>query len=679
MNQTQESAHKALQKLKPMAHSKRTIHTPKPTQTSAPMQWNLSIDFNKKNNPKPNYRGKKPLRSQTPKMTSEAFLRHRDAKPITAIDDPRKLIKKWEKPVKIGSLMWMEQVWACMFIEYENDIIIVDAGMEFAAHEEMWADYIIPDISYLKKNKNKIRWILLTHGHLDHVWALRHMLPELGFPMIYTTPLTLWIVKKTFDDQKEAAKIKYKLVDPESDILKLGCFTIEFVLVNHNIPETMALSIHTPKGLIFNSSDFKIDYTPAVDKPADLARIWRIGMEGVKLYIGDSLWTKKAWRSVSEKIIGKTLDDIIKSVEWRIFVATFATNVWRIIQIINSAIRYNKVVFLSGRSMVNLVDICQQLWYITVPKQYIRKLDNEINSMPDNKVLVLSTWAQWEEFAALTRMARNEHNIVQLKKWDTILMSSSTIPGNEMAMKDMLNNLVIKDINLITNHEMDVHASWHGGIEDHKLFLNLLKPEFFLPYFMPAEERYDHKKIALDMGMNNDRILMPDLNGQIIEMYDNVVLISHEKIKLDTILIDGKWQGHMSWEYVIKARRIMAENGVVSLIFKVDNKTKDLVGNIQIESRGFVYSSEVKNIHTQIVEFARAKYNENHKKRMDVRDNLKQLKDDLGSFVEKIIWRVPMLLPMYVYINREAQNGNGDISAEEAVVGMTLEEQGQDS
>jgi len=689
MNQTPTPQNTKLQMPRPMSSMHKSIVPPTKSLVSSkshpsiassavPMQWNLSIDFTKKNNVKAPYRSKRPSHLQWPKITSEAFLRHRDAKPAVSIDDPRKLIKKWEKPVRIWSLLWLQQVWQSVFIEYENDLILIDAGMEFAANEELWADYIIPDISYIKKNKHKLRWILLTHGHLDHVWALRHILPELDFPVIYTTPLTLWIVKKTFDDPKEAAKIKYKLVDPDSDILKLGCFTIEFVLVNHNIPETMALSIYTPKGLIFNSADFKVDYTPAVDKPADLAKIGRIGIEWVKLYMWDSLWTKKAWRSVSEKVIGKTLDDLIRWVEWRILVATFATNVGRIIQIINSAIRYNKIVFLSGRSMVNLVEICQQLWYITVPKQYIRKLDNEINSLADNKVLILSTWAQGEEFAALTRMARNEHNIVKLKKWDTILMSSSTIPGNEIAMKNMLNKLVIKEINLITNNEMDVHASWHGGIEDHKLFLNLLKPEFFLPYFMPAEERYDHKKIAIDMWMSHDRILMPDNNGHIIEMYDDVVLISDERLKLDTILIDGKGQWHMSWEYVIKARHIMAANGVVSLIFKIDTKSNELVGNIQIESRWFVYSSEVKTIHTQIVEFARAKYNENQKKRMDIRDNLKQIKEDLGGFIEKIIGRIPMLLPMYVYINREAQSLANDITPDEAVFGTTLDEQWYD-
>ena len=646
------------------------------------MQGNLSIDFNKKNNVKTPYKGKRPNNTQGgsrplwPKMTSEAFLRHRDAKPITAIDDPRKLIKKWETPVKIWSLLWLEQVGQCMFIEYQNDLIIVDAGMEFAAAEELWADYIIPDTTYLKKNKHKIKWILLTHGHLDHIWALRHILPELDYPMIYTTPLTLWIVKKTFDDPKEAAKIKYKLIDPEADILKLWCFIIEFVLVNHNIPETMALSIHTPKGLIFNSADFKIDYTPAVDKPCDLAKIGRIGVEWVKLYIGDSLWANRPGRAISEKVIGQTLDGIIKGVEGRIFVATFASNVGRVIQIINSAIKYNKVVFLSGRSMVNIVEICQQLWYINAPKQYIRKLDNDVNNIPDNRVLVLSTWAQGEEFAALTRMAKDEHNIVKIKKWDTILMSSSTIPGNETAMKKMFDELVIKDIHLITNKEMDVHASWHGGIEDHKLFLNLLKPGFFLPYFMPAQERYDHKKIALDMWMHEDRVLMPNVNGHMIEMYDDVVLVGEEQLKLDTVLIDGKWQWHLSGEYVIKARHIMAKNWVISLIFKIDTKSNELVGNIQIESRWFVYSSEVKTIHTQIVEFARAKYNEKQKKRMEIKENLRQIKDDLGEYINKIIGRVPMLLPMYVYINREAQGSGVDVTHVESVVGMTLEEQG---
>ena len=642
------------------------------------MQWNLSINFNNKNNQKRPYSPKRPsISGGREKITSEAFLRHRNI-PVTVIDDPKKLIKKDEIPVRVGSLIGMEQVGQCMFIEYKNDIIIVDAGMEFAATEELGADYIIPDISYLKKNKTKIRGILITHGHLDHIWGLRDIIEDLGYPIVYTTPLALGIIKKTFDDPKKANMLKYRLIDPDMDLVKLGCFTVEFVRVNHNIPESLALSIQTPKGIIFDSGDFKIDHTPSIDRPTDLAKIARIGTEGVKLYIGDSLGSQTPGRAKSEKVIGETVENQIKTVKWRMVIATFATNIGRVIQIINSAIKYNKVVFLSGRSMINNIDICQELGYITVPKGMIRKLDDDVNTMPDERVLILCTGAQGEEFAALTRMSRGEHPVVQLKKGDTILMSSSAIPGNELAINKMQNDLLGQQVELITNNEMDVHTSGHGCAEDHKLFLSLLKPNFFMPFFDTMKHRYAHKKLALDLGMQEQNILMPLENGTIIELYDDIVLIGDKKLKLDTIMIDGKWQGHMSGEYVIKARHIMAQNGVVSLIFKVDTKSNELVGNIQIESRWFVYSSEVKSIHTQIVEFARAKYNDNLKKRMDVKDNLKQLKEDLGEFIAKIIWRVPMLMPMFVYINRDPQATNGDLPQEDSLIGMTLEEQGYD-
>jgi ribonuclease J len=638
--------------------------------------WNLNIDFSKKNNSKrwriDNKSDWKSNKNVNKDLTSEAFLRHLWKQELQEIRDPHKLIKKWEKPVRIWGLMGLEQVWQCMFIEYENDMIIIDAAMEFTTQANFGADYIIPDISYVKKNIKKLRWIIITHGHLDHVGSLRDILPELWYPTVYTTPLSLGIIKKTFENPKDAEKIKYKIIDPDIDVLKLWCFTLEFVPVNHNIPETLAISIHTPKWIIFNSADFKIDHTPAIDRPADLAKIARIWAEWVKLYIGDSLWANKKWRSISEKEIWENLDELIQKTKTRMLIATFASNIWRIIQIVNSAIKSNKTVFLSGRSMVNNVEICQQLGYIKVPKWYIRKLSEEVDTFPDDQVLILSTGAQGEEFAALTRMSRNEHNFLQLKKWDTILMSATPIPWNEWAVNTMINNLIFKDINLITNDDIDVHASGHGCIEDHKLMLSLLRPEFFLPYFMPAKERYAHKNLAMNMWMPESRILMPMKNGEIIEMYQDVVLIGNERLKLDTVMVDWKWKGHMSGEYVIKARSIMAEDWVLALIFKVDAKTKELVGNIQIESRGFVYSSEVKDIHTKVVEFARAKYVENSKRKMPVKDNLKILKEDLWEFIMQIIWRVPMIMPMFVYINKDSKE---DVSKDEAILGMTLEEQ----
>ena len=571
--------------------------------------------------------------------------------------------------------MWLEQVGQCIFIEYENDIILVDAGMEFSANETLWADYIIPDIRYLKENRKKLRGIVLSHGHLDHVGALRDMLPELGFPTIYTTPLTLGIVQKTFDNKKDIPKIKYKIVNPETDILKLGCFTIEFVSVNHNIPETMAMAIQTPKGLIFNTSDFKFDHTPALGEPADLAKIARIWLEWVKLLIADALWCTKKWRAPSEKDIGENLANIIKDTDGRLIVATFASNVGRIIQLVNAAIKYNRVVFISGRSMVNNIEICQHLGYIKAPKWTIRKLSGDIEQMPDERVLILCTGAQGGEFSALARMSRGEHAQVQLRPGDTVLKSASVIPGNEVQNNIMQDRLLIQWVNLVTNDDMDIHTSGHGGSEDHKLMLTLTKPEFFLPFYLTAYFRYEYRKLWLAQKIPDENILMPNENGAVIEMYDNGCRIADKKFDLDTVLIDGKGKWHLSWEYVVKARQIMAHDGVISLVFKVDSQTRELVGNVQIESRWFVYSSEVREVHTKVVDFARSRYNHHKKKRKELKDIMKGIKEDLWDYVKKEVGREPMVIPMYVYITRNATNKK-DQEASEDPAGMTIEEQG---
>ena len=274
------------------------------------------------------------------------------------------------------------------------------------------------------------------------------------------------------------------------------------------------------------------------------------------------------------------------------------------------------------------------------------------------------------------RMSNKTYKDFELKPTDSVLLSSHTIPGNEKSVTSMINDLVAIGVQIIDDNSLDVHSSGHGYQEDIKMMLAMLKPEYYVPVHGEPFMRHANKNIGLSMNIQEENIFLPT-NGQAVEMYDNILMVSDKKLKLDTIMIDGKGQGHLSGEYVMKARGIMAENGIVSLIFKIDTKSNELVGNIQIESRGFVYSSEVKTIHTQIVEFARAKYNEHQKKRMDIKDNLRQMKEDLGEYISKIIGRVPLLMPMYVYINREAQAG-GDITPDEAVVGMTLEEQGYD-
>lgn len=665
------------------------------------MQWNLSIDFSQKNNwkpvsptsvtnkpvtktiPRPQTTTPRPVSwarrtspAQAPRITSAAFLRHRDQTNKVSVEDPKKLIKKDEIPVKIIWLGWLEQIGCNMtIIEYKNDIIIIDAWMQFATAQMHGVDYTIPDVSYLAAKKKNIRGIFITHGHLDHIWALRHILSDLDFPPLYTTPLPLGLIRKNLDD-KGNKQLKYKLVDPDMDIAKLGEFTIEFFRLNHSIPEAMGFAIHTPKGLIVVNGDYKIDHTPSIDRPADLWKIARIGQEWVKVFLGESTNANKPGCSVSERVIGANLDKIIRDCnKQRLIISTFASNIGRLIQIIESAVKYNKVVFLAGKSMVTNIQLCQELWYITVPKQMIKTIGPEVDSLPDERVVVLCTGSQWEEFSALVRMSSNTYKDFMLKPGDVVLLSTHTIPGNEKAVIDMTNDLIRLWIDIVDDGDLDVHTSGHGYQEDIKTMLSLLRPNYYMPIHGEPFMRHANKQLALSMGIDKQHILLPD-NWQVTEVYDNTIILSDKKIKIDTVMIDGKWQWHMSWEYVMKARGIMAENGVISLIFKIDTKSKELIGNIQIESRWFVYSSEVKSIHTQIVDFARAKYNENAKRRKDIKENLRLIKEDLGEFINKIIWRVPMIMTMFVYINRDSQNG--DISPDEAIVGMTLDEQGYD-
>lgn len=662
---------------KPVVNQTTLPSAAQPATAQTPiMQWNLSINFKQKNNEKkPVYnnarRGVPPKKDQ---INSSAFLRHRDEPKQAVVKDIAKLIKKDEIPLKIIPLGWLEQI-GCnsAVLEYQNDIIMVDCGIQFAGPALHGVDYIIPDVNYLLNKKKNIRGILITHGHLDHIWALKHVLPVLGFPVLYVSPLALGLIKKSMDD-KDIKLLKYKIIDPDIDIIKLGVFTVEVFRVNHSIPESMGFAIHTPKWIIATAGDYKIDHTPAIDKPADIGKISRIWQEGVRLFMGESTNATKPGHSISEKVIGQNLDGVIRDCKSRMIVSTFASNIGRVMQIIDSAVKYNKIVFLAGRSMINNVKLCQELGYIRVPEKMIRPVGPEIEQLADDRVLILCTGSQGEEFSALVRMATSTYKDFSLKPKDVILLSSHTIPGNERPVIDMINDLIYLGVEIIDDSALDVHSTGHGYQEDIKTMIAMLKPTYYAPIHGEPFMRHANKKIALAMWISDDNILMPD-NGQVIEVYDNVIFTSDKKIKLDTVMIDGKGQGHMSGEYVMKARDIMAEDGVVSLIFKVDTKTKELVGNIQIESRWFVYSSEVRSIHTQIVDFARSKYEHNQKKHLEVRDNLRLIKDDLSDFINKIIGRVPMLMPMFVYINRDPK-ATWDMSQEEAILGMTLEEQG---
>lgn len=597
-----------------------------------------------------------------------------DSKDLQQFIEDKNNIK--ENQLKIVPLGWLEQVWEnMMFMEYKNDIIIIDAWMLMPWGELYWVDYIIPDISVLKQKKSKIRWIVITHWHLDHIWALKHVLPELGYPTVYGTPLAIGFIKKLLEWTPALKEAKFQVVNPDTDIVKLWCFSVEFFRVNHSIPEPVWLAVHTPKGLIVHTWDFKIDYTPAIDKVADLAKMARIWQEWVKLLFSDSTNATKPWRSPSEKQIWDSLEKVIKDSKSRLVIATFSSLIWRIVQIIEYAVKYNKIVFLSGKSLINNVEIAKQLWYLKVPQWIVRKISDDVDSLPDDRVLIITTWSQWEEFSALVRIAKWEHQQITIRPWDKILLSAVPIPWNETAVINMINELIRKWADVVTNKDLDIHVSWHANQDDLKMMLSLMNPEYFVPVHWELYMRDAHKKIAKELWMKDEKVFLVD-DGQVIEVDEKAVRISPKKIKLDTVMIDGLWIWNLAWEYVMKARKIMAEDGMITFILKIDSKTKELVWNIQIESRWFVYSTEVKKIHTNIVEFVKKKYYSLSKDRIEIKEILKIIKEELGDFLTKAVWRVPMIVPMFVYINRDtAWNIKDELPEEDAILGTSVVEE----
>ncbi len=581
-----------------------------------------------------------------------------------------------EKPVRIIPMWWLEQVGQNMtIVEYENDILIIDAGMMMPGWEVYWVDYIIPDISYLKDKKDKIRWIIITHGHLDHIWALKHILPELNYPKVYASMLATWLIKKSLEWTPAMNAAEFQVVNPDIDILSLWVFNVEFFRVNHSIPEPMGLSIYTPKWLVVHTWDFKIDFTPAIDKTADLAKIARIWQEWVKVLMSDSTNATKPWKSPSELQVWQSLEQIIKNSNSRLIIATFSSLIWRIAQIIDFAVKYNKIVFLSGRSMVNNIEIARQLGYVNAPQWIIRKVNSDIDALPDDRVIILTTGSQWEDFSALVRIAKWEHPQIKIRPKDKILLSSVPIPGNEMAVVNMMNDLIKKWADVITNKDLDLHVSGHGYQDDLRMMLSLVQPQYFVPVHGDLYMRFAHKKIGTELGIEDEKTLLVE-NWSIIEVYDDKVKLAPKRLKMDVVMIDWLGIGSMAGEYVMKARQIMSQDGMVALIFKVDSKNKQLVWNIQIESRWFVYSAEVKKIHTNIVDFAKKRYYELLKQKKEVKDVLKELKEELNEFLTKTVGRVPMIIPMFVYINRDpAGNIKDDMPTEDALIWMTLDEQ----
>jgi len=537
-------------------------------------------------------------------------------------------------------------------IQYGDDIVLIDCGVQFADWDMLWAKYSIPDVSFLTKYIKNIKWFVITHAHLDHIWWLKHILPALGMPTLYGTRLTLWIIKKQLEEAGLLSKAVLVEIDADKrEYTKIWAFDIEFFRVNHSVPDSAWLYIKSPGGTTFmHTWDFKIDLTPAIDAPADLERYEGFGKRWVSMLLSDSTWSIRKWFSMSEKNVWEALDELVANhKKWRLIIATFSSWISRIQQLIDSAEKHGKYIFLSGRSMVENIAIAKELGYLRYKDWIVKKMTPKSTEwiLPHNQIII-TTWSQWEEFSALTRMAWWQHPSLEILKDDTVVFSSSVVPGNEKSVIGIINKLIHLWANVVTKDDWEIHTWGHAFVEEQKLMLKLAKPKYFMPIYGDLYFRSLHKATAVSQGFPDDNVLMID-NWHIVDFSPNNghVFKSRIKVPMEKIIIDG----HGIWtatSHVIKAREKMMNSGVLVLNFKVDKKTKAILGHIKLETRWLVYIDEVREIHRMILKKAKEIYENTVKDVPDMqeKDLLKIIRTDLEAFLQKKLDREPMIIPM---------------------------------
>lgn len=536
--------------------------------------------------------------------------------------------------------------------QYGEEILLLDCWLQFAEPDMFGASYSIPDVSFLIQYKENIKGIIITHAHLDHFGSLKHILPVLWMPTIFSTKLTIGMIKKQLEEAKILSSATFVEVDSDStQKVKIGShFSVEFFRVNHSVPDCVGCLIETPKGTrIVHTGDFKIDFTPAIDKPADLSRIKKIGEKWITLLLSDSTGSIRKGFSTSEKEIGETLEKIISQhYKGRLIITIFSSWISRVQQIIDACEKNGKFVFLSGRSMVDNVALSKELWYLTIKPNILRKMSPKTTEgIPAEKQVIITTGSQGEEFSALTRMAEGKHNSIEILAGDTIIFSSSVVPWNEKVVIGVINKLIRLGANVITKDDREVHTWGHAFQEEQKIMLSLVNPKYFMPVYGDLYFRHLHKMTAIGVGVKEENILLLD-NGNIIDFApDNTVFKSRIKVPIQDLIIDGYGIGTTT-SHVIKAREKMMNAWVLVILFKADTKTKTILGHIKLETRGLVYVDEVRQIHRMIIKKAKDVYENTVKDIPDIeeKDLLKIIKTDMEAFLLQKIDREPMVIPM---------------------------------
>ena len=478
--------------------------------------------------------------------------------------------------------------------EYGDDIIIIDCGIAFPDDNMPGVDTIIPDFTYLRENKEKIRGLIITHGHEDHIGAIPWFLQEFDVP-VYATPLTMKLIELKLDDFRPKVKSNKLQVVRAGESLTIGPFTFDFIHINHSIADAVSIAIHTPVGIIFYTGDFKIDFTPTSDVPhADLGKIAALGNEGVLLLISESTNVELPGSSLSEREVGKTFDNIFHQATGRVIVAMFSSNVFRLQQAISTAERFGRKVLILGRSIQNVFEAADRLAYLTYRPDTIIQI-NELDQYPPEKIVIIATGSQGEPMSALTRLAYSEHKLAEIIPGDTVILSSSMIPGNEAAIYNVINELFMRGANVIYESLSAVHASGHACQDELKLMLALTRPTYFVPAHGEYRMLYQHAELASLMGIPNDHIAILQ-NGDVLEFSEDGMEFAGYT-EAAGVLIDGSGMGDVD-ELVLSDRLRLANDGVVSVMLVIDRLSNRLYGTPIVKASGFTYQSDMKKMIT---------------------------------------------------------------------------------
>lgn len=532
-----------------------------------------------------------------------------------------------------------------MVVEYGSDIIIIDAGLMFPDEEMFGVDLVIPDISYLNDKKQNIRGIFITHGHEDHTGSLPYILPMLDFPPVYATRLTQGLINVKLKEHRLLDKVVLNVVTPGERIVQ-GNFEVEIVRVNHSVPDAVALAVHTPLGTIVHTGDYKFDHTPVNGAPADFGTLARLGNEGVLVMMGDSTRIESPGYTPSERVINDSFDKLFANASGRVILATFASLLSRVQQVIDTAERYDRHVALVGRSMINNVQMALELGYLHIPPGMLIRAE-DIKQFQPEQVVIICTGSQGEPTSALTRIANQDHRLVRIQPGDTVILSATPVPGNERMVNRTINNLFRQGAEVYYQAIANVHVSGHAAQEEQKLMLSLLRPKFFLPVHGEYRQLVLHAKLAYSLGISERNILVAE-DGDVVELTEDEFKVV-EHTACGNVFVDGLGVGDIG-QIVLRDRQVLAQDGILMVVLTVDKETGQPLAGPDIVSRGFVYMRDSEELLGSARERVLDSFTGLNGHASDWSFVKDKIRHTLSEFLYEQTHRRPMILPVVMEV-----------------------------